>query len=307
MRIGVLRNPLSTKNVGKPCWEVPDGVSLVESSADKPIADAVRELVQEGLDLLVIDGGDGTITAALSALIADEVAIPPIGFIANGNTNLIARKTGGSLKPEGFSKLAETSSQTLRDKLRRTPVLRFTIEGQEVRCGFIAGWGAYARGTRIAIEEMETRHDKQIAAAIFATFRRSLVGNEARDLRDGIDCRFEVDGVETILEAKRFVGVVTCFKGRLAAGVQPFWGKGRKVIRWLDVISPPRYHLLLAPFVLFGLRLPIFECLGYRSGRASRLSVTLSEEMIIDGEIVSLQPATRLDIDADLHLDILHL
>ena len=306
MRVGILRNPMSTRNLGSAHRAFPDGISLVEVGADKTIADAAYELTREDLDLLIIDGGDGTICAVLSALIARGIAVPPVAFLPNGNTNLIARKTGGSSKPKALRQLVEMSPEALADRLYPTPVLRFSISGEDVRCGFIAGWGAYARGTRMAMEEISARHDKQVAAAIFATLRRSLFGAEAREIRSGIDCRFEADS-EPAQNSKRFVGVVTCFEGPLAAGANPFWGKGTGSIRWLDVISPPRFHLLFTPFILFGLRLPLFERLGYRSGRAVRLAVTLAEEMIIDGEIVPIKPNTTVDIDADHHIDILQL
>ncbi len=307
MRIGVLRNPLSTKNLKHPRWDFPSDIFLVETSADKSISEAATELARKNLDLLVIDGGDGTITATLSTFAAKGIPLPPIGFIANGNTNLIAHKTGTPLTLEAIVSLTEMSVEALRNKLHRTPILTIAIAGQEIRSGFIAGWGAYATATRMAIDEIRSRHDLQIAAAIFVTLRRSLFGAEARALRDGIVCHFQADDGKPMHGTRRFVGVATSFKGRLAAGVKPFWGTGSGSIRWLDVIAPPRYHIFLAPFVLFGWALPIFEGLGYRSGCASRLSVTLSEDIIIDGEIVSLPPNTKIDIDADRQIDILHI
>ena len=306
MKIGVLRNPLSTKNKKNAFWTLPEGFLVVETSADKPIADVALELTREDLDLLLIDGGDGTITATISALMAADTPLPPMGFIANGNTNLIARKAGRPLTTDDFNTLREMSSETLHQHLKRTQFLRFSVGDQERRCGFIAGWGAYAKATRMAVEEMRSRRDLQVATAILATLRRSLFGTEARALREGIECRFQIDGTPTN-DTKRFIGVVTSLEGRLAAGVKPFWGSGTGPIRWLDITSPPRYHILLTPFVLFGLTLPMLARLGYRSGRATRLSVTLSDEMIIDGEIISLSAETKIDIDADQQLDILHL
>ena len=307
MRVGVLRNPLSTKNVGQPRPSIPDGVSMVEIGPDKSIAEAVQDLIGEGLDLLIIDGGDGTITAALTALIAQGVELPPLGFIANGNTNLIARKTGKPITYDSLVAVVTMPLEAVRDKLRPTPALRIDIADQQVRFGFIAGWGAYAWATRMAIEEIGARHDMQIIGAIFSTLRRSLFGAEARAMRDGVACRLEIDGVEAVPDTNRFIGVVTCFEGRLPAGIRPFWGKGNTPIRWLDVISPPRYHVLFAPFVAFGFSLSVFERLGYRSGRAARLSVTLSDMMIIDGEVVSLPPNAKVEIDADKNIDIFHL
>jgi len=307
MRIGVLRNPLSTRNLKNPPVELPHGAVLVEIGAEKSIAAAVRELLNQNLDLLIIDGGDGTITSAISALFAEGDVVLPMGFIANGNTNLIARQTESSLNREALNVLINMSPDELRLRLCKTPVLRFAVEGHEDRYGFIAGWGAYARGTRIAIEEMKARHDMQVMSAIFATFRRSIFGEEAKALRRGIECHFGVDEIDVASNSDRFVGVVTCLQGRLVAGVKPFWGKGDGVIRWLDVLSPARLRFLFAPFVLFGLPLPLFKRFGYCSGRASRVCVTLSSEMVIDGEIFPLSSSTRVDIDAERKLDILQM
>lgn len=307
MKIGVLRNPLSTKNLTNPHWNLPGGFHLVEVGASRTIADAVAELAREKLDLLLIDGGDGTVTATISAFFSAGTSPPPLGIIANGNTNLIARKAGKLLTQRDLPRLVEMPVEDLSDLLRPMSVLGFEIMGRETRYGFIAGWGAYARGTQMATEEMQSKRDLQVMATILAVLRRSLFGAEARALRKGVNCRFEVDGLESAPKLDRFVGVVTSLDGRLAAGVKPFWGRGHGPVRWLDVTAPPRFHVLLTPFVLFGLALPMFSRLGYRSGRATRVSVTLSDEMIIDGEVVSLPPETQVDIDAKHQLDVLQL
>ncbi len=304
MKIAVLRNPFSTGNLNRPAPCYPEGVCVAETDAQITIADAVQRIVHENPDLLLIDGGDGTITTAISALIAQNQGVPPLGFIARGNTNLIARKTGGTVRPDDIPDLTARPQESLQHHLQQMPVLDIMIGAGKTRHGFIVGWGAYTQATKTAIEELGTRHDLQVVAAIFATLRRTLFGAEAQALRRGINCRFVADDQELAPDEKRFIGVVTCFQGRLAAGVKPFRDRGNGPLRWLDITAPPRFPLLFAPFVLSGVPLPYLERSGYRSARAQHLSATLSDDMIIDGEVISIAPDTRVEITAQRTIKI---
>ncbi|TDA63935.1 MAG: diacylglycerol kinase family lipid kinase [Chloroflexi bacterium] len=64
---------------------------VYHTSEDERTIDAVRQAVQNGADLVVVSGGDGTISEAATALCDTEV---PLGILPAGTGNIMARDLG---------------------------------------------------------------------------------------------------------------------------------------------------------------------------------------------------------------------
>lgn len=102
-RIALLSNPRSTGNVAQLprirafCAEHPD-VFHYEVEHAEQIGDAMRMIALVKPKLLVINGGDGTVQAALTELHnGDHFAggdLPPVAVLPSGKTNLIAMDLG---------------------------------------------------------------------------------------------------------------------------------------------------------------------------------------------------------------------
>ena len=295
MRIAVLRNPASTRNRGRAAPEMPAGVLLHEPETLEALTGALAALAGEGLDLLVVDGGDGTVREVVSRLPGAFGGAPPaLGILAHGNTNLVARKLG---RIGGYAALATLAARGGEVAAREVPVLR--VEGLQAgpMRGFIAGWGAYAAGTQIAIDEIAARGGGQVVRAILATLRRTLIGAGGRALRAGIEARVAPSG-HAEHQGRRFAGVATVLEGSLVAGIRPFWGAGSGAIRWLDVAAPPRRLWLAAPLVALGRPMGWMIRAGYRSGRSDTMEITLSDSIVIDGELFETGPDTALHLSA---------
>ena len=58
---------------------------------DEPGSEAARELIAEGVDLLIAAGGDGTVRAVAAALAHHEGPKPRLGILPMGTGNLLAR------------------------------------------------------------------------------------------------------------------------------------------------------------------------------------------------------------------------
>lgn len=287
MRIGLLRNAVSTGNRGRPPPVLPSGTTLVEPNSPEETVAALGALKAAGTEVVVIDGGDGTVRAVLSRLDRVFDTPPPIAIIANGNTNLIARRLGAVTQRGGLARLAALTPAGADGHLRTAPVLRIDFaDGRPAERGFIAGWGAYAAGTRIGTREIAARHGAQIVRAVAATLRRTLVGKEAAMLRRGVPCEFRADGHE-VVEGPRFLGIATTLPGPLIAGLSPFWGEGSGALRWLDISAPPRRLALAAPLVALGRPMGWMRRAGYRSGRAGRIDLVLTGDLVMDGEAVA--------------------
>ena len=101
-RIALLSNPRSTGNIAQLprirafCAEHPD-VFHYEVEHAHQIGEAMRTIARVQPSLLVINGGDGTVQAALTELHNGghfEGAAPPVAVLPSGKTNLIAMDLG---------------------------------------------------------------------------------------------------------------------------------------------------------------------------------------------------------------------
>lgn len=106
-RIALLSNPKSTGNIAQLsrirdyCAEHPDIFHYEVEQADQ-IGDALRTIARVRPKILIINGGDGTVQAALTEIhngghFGDEA--PPVAVLPNGKTNLIALDLGAQGDP----------------------------------------------------------------------------------------------------------------------------------------------------------------------------------------------------------------
>ena len=295
--IGLIRNPLSTRNRRRGTAEVTPGVTLYEATSREALMGALAELRAAGASLLIIDGGDGTVREVLTWLPSCwGESRPRLAILAHGNTNLIARKAGSVRGEEGLVRLlaAEREARLVE---RRLPVLTVEREGAGTLRGFMMGWGAYATGTRLAAQEIAARGGGQVALAICATLRRALTGGEAMAIRRGIEAAVAVDG-RAQPEGRRLVGLATTLPGTLVLGLRPFWGGGAGPLRWTDVAAPGYRLAFAAPFSLAGRPTKWMRRHGYRSGRGCRLDLATTSPFVLDGEVFEPGPAGRVRITA---------
>jgi YegS/Rv2252/BmrU family lipid kinase len=64
-------------------------VTIYETKADEPVRDVVRAKVEEGVDMVVAAGGDGTVSAVVDGMAKSGV---PLGILPAGTTNVVAQE-----------------------------------------------------------------------------------------------------------------------------------------------------------------------------------------------------------------------
>ncbi len=153
-RIVVISNPLSHRNRG---WKgrlerllarYPDIV--FRELAD--IADIPRIFVEiEALnpDLVVVNGGDGTVIAIATHIIANDLSarVPPLAVLPGGQTNMIAANLGTNGKPERIIARLHNLVQTgmLDRHVAPQPFLRLEHRASEPIYGTFFGAAAIVR------------------------------------------------------------------------------------------------------------------------------------------------------------------
>lgn len=309
MRIAVLRNPKSSKNIARPAPAYPPSIAQFELDDAANLPALLQKLHQDTLDLLVIDGGDGTVRQIVTHLPGIFTThMPLLGILANGNTNLIARSLGREKPPASLDELARTPRHEVAAASVTMRLLRLDFEHENRACerGFITGWGAYATATKIAVEEIAKRGEKQVTAAILKTLTRAFFAQDAAKIRHGVEMGLTIDNTAA-WNGMSFIGLATTLNGPLTAGFNPFWGKGDNPIRLTTVEAPAKYLPLALPFALFGRPMPWMQNAGYRSDRCNDIELQISDDLILDGEKIEIGVPQKIAISARERLQFIPL
>jgi len=254
-------------------WRFEVAATTGTGSAKKLAAQAVRD----GLDLVVVQGGDGTTMQAASSLVGTDVAL---GLVPGGTGNLLA----GNLRiPRTVARAAEA---LVRGKRRRIDLgLMDRAHGAtyfSVACG--AGLDAWVMN--------ETRSEEKrrwgIGAYIATTLR---VLPEFRSFA----ARVTVDGVEYDAEAAMIL-VANCGEVippfiKLGHGISPWDGElDVVVVRADDVWEGMRavWHVLRELPVTVGSG----TFIGYARGRTVRVETDSTQPVELDGEAGGATPFT---------------
>ena len=296
--VGVIRNPRSQRNRRR-CSDVltPGGRALLiaEPASPAALAQALSDFAAAGVEHLVVDGGDGTLREVLTRLPAVFGArLPSVSLIASGNANLAAADVGA------FRHGAHALGQLLATLDAATSARRSTRQVIEARWpdgshppvfGFFIGGAGYRRGWQLAHRELIANgifHRWAVAGALIRAAWQILTGKRNSVWQRGSPMTLSVDGAPPRTGA-RFIFLATGLHS-LMLGLWPFWNPSGLLDRpgrlhWLDIAAPaPRFGAALWA-LLHGRPKPwMLDGDAYRSGDAQSVLITMSEDLIIDGE-----------------------
>ena len=138
-RIALLSNPSSTGNrsqlprVRAFCAEHPD-IFHYEVERAEQVGDALKTIARVRPKVLVINGGDGTVQAALTEMVNGghfEGELPPVAVLPNGKTNLIALDLGAQGDPVvALKRLLEMARGDLAEHLVARELIALTSDGR---------------------------------------------------------------------------------------------------------------------------------------------------------------------------------
>jgi hypothetical protein len=159
--------------------------------------------------------------------------------------------------------------------------------GEETpRRGFIIGAGVFVRATRMAnaVHRMGAFHSLSVAMILAGAAVEVLFGGRKGRWRRGIDLGLAIDRGPTV-RRQRLLAMATTLK-RLPLGLAPF-GPPREGLKLLEVEAPPRWLLAALALILRGRDAAWLEPAGYRRRDAQNLTLSLDDEIVIDGELYS--------------------
>lgn len=298
-RLGIVANARSWKNregslarpeIGDALFEVPE--------RREDYGDVLRRFAQAGVTTVAVDGGDGTLRDVISALPEAYITrLPAIALVPSGKTNVAAADVGGTPRDK-LPALAQAvaSGAALKDVALRRPI---TVEvGGGAMSGFVFGLGAFERATRLVNEKVHSRGLAQgvgVALGVVMSGAQAL-GKDRESWRQGVPIAFSIDG-EAPVTRFSFALLATSLN-RLMLGLWPFWGNGPGAINVTEIAAPPRR--LIRTLATAGIGRPPAWAAdeGYRSEKADRISLTLREPFIFDGDTFAPGPDGRVELTA---------
>lgn len=292
--IGVLINPYSGGNK--------NGLSAIRqtvarnrrtSQCDvrKPpdVLAALAGFARQGVDLVVVNGGDGTVQAVLTALFDSQPFenIPLLAVLQSGTTSMTARDVGFSGSPvialEKIFKWAETGKG--HPSILQRPVLKVQAPGQDTRYGMFFGTAGIYQGIQYFHRHVNTRGLRgelgpglTITRFLWAaSFRRS-------DFISAVPITVALDD-KPPQQLDCMVLLVSTLE-RLFLGLYPYWGEERGALHYTALGNRPRHLLQTLPFILRGRKSRHTSPKnGYFSHNASQIRLNLDSGFTLDGQL----------------------
>ncbi len=283
-KVGIIRNPRSRLNrqTPRPLDLANADIVKREPETREDLALALGDFARMGVDLIVIDGGDGTVRDVLTA--AARIyrgRLPRVALLPSGKTNALALDLG------------IPTSWTLQDVVRayragtlsaRSPitVARLGKADTEVH-GFLFGSGAFARATALAqgVHRKGWFNGPAIALAMASAITQTILGGKDNRWRRGEQVRFSLDGKD-FSSRDLFLLLGTTLE-RMPLGLKPM-GPVRPGLKLLAVEAPPRRVLRNLVPLLTGKSTRRMADAGFVHHEVDRLYLSMRGAFILDGE-----------------------
>ncbi len=274
----------------------------VEVTGPADVRDALRLFAAAGVDILIVNGGDGTVQMVAEALGRRlwPGTPPPIAVLAGGHTNLIAKDLGTAGDPVRVFRALMTTIQTKTGRrlttVRRTPIRLAGGGLSEPRIGFFVGLAAVPRATMwvrrrvqrglVPLWLRDAASLAFLAASAAFGWRRSPLAPVpmAFTLEDGrrLTGRFSVVLATPLPQLLLGARLFARHNGETIQFVA-FTRTGPRLVRALLAALRGRLHLMAAPELVLE--------------RVRKLTVEGAEEVVIDGELFALDPMQPLVLE----------
>lgn len=314
--VGVISNPGSGHNRDqfgdiRSRIEQHPGIRHIITQSPADIAPALNELAAMNIEVLAINGGDGTASAVLGELLeAKMFSRPPlIALLPGGTANMNAGDIGfrGPLKKavSRFCQWSESERRTDSKPASRNLLRVVTHTGAAPRYGMFLGGGAVIHGTEYAHKEIHSRglrDDFSLALGTLRTVWGVLRGDPAFNRH--VSIRLTLDEGEPV-QYDTLILVVSTLQ-RLAFGMRPFWSQEPGTIR-VTVFEQgcSRFATTFLSIVRGRPNRNAVPASGYNSFNTATMKLQMEGKLNLDGELLDV--AGAVNISASTPLEFLRL
>ncbi len=295
IRTGIICNPKSHRNrssveATKPFLS--GTVLAVTPRTQDELAEVLTDFARHGIELLVIDGGDGTIRDVMTA--AARVwtgAAPRVAIVPSGKTNALALDLG---IPDSWTlDQALTAARDGSVKVRSPIEVVRKDDGTRLH-GFLFGAGAFVQATALAQRTHRAGAFNGVAVglALCWAILQTLFGgaNSAWRAGDRMRIRYQggaapahAPGANANTDRARYLMLASTLK-RMPVGIRPF-GMPRNGLKTLVVDGPPRWLAAATPLIVTGSPAAWLDRAGYHRIDSPSLDLSLDSGFILDGEV----------------------
>jgi diacylglycerol kinase (ATP) len=234
--IVAISNPRSGKNkrggfeVFKKTLQNYPGIKHVVTHNETNLLDVLDECQQKNTQVLIVNGGDGTLLQVLTYLKKQSnlVYIPRLVLLQAGTTSMAFGDVGckGRLKDvfERVIKYSQGNTDCLTETL--TPVLQMTLPEKNITvCGMFFGAGAIYNGILYCRQKIHTKGVRGELGPSMAMIRYIFDWLTSNKMTTSTQASIDIDDALTI--TGEFTIITATTLNRLLMGVYPFWGRGR--------------------------------------------------------------------------------
>ena len=295
LRVGVLNNPLSGAN-RKGLGTVREVLATYPQVSDRDVqtpadvASALADFARQEVNVVAINGGDGTIQAALTVLYHQSPfeRLPLLAVLRAGTTSMTAGDVGlkGS-RAQGLRKLLTWACDGKGEVVHvQRPVLRVQMAPDvEPVYGMFFGAASIYQGIQFCNNRLnrpgfrgEWAPGLTIALFLLAVAFRGDTYVAPVPITVGLD-----DNPPE--ERNCFLLMVSALE-RLFLGLRPYWGQESEPLHYTAVDSRPQHLLRALPALIRG-RTNLYGTAenGYISRNVQRVRLTLNGGFTLDGEL----------------------
>lgn len=290
-RVGLVSNPRSRRNRLNGGPPARAGVLAAAPRTRAELRDVLARFAEERIDLLVVDGGDGTVRDVLTCA-GDlwRARQPRLAVLPSGKTNALALDLG--VPRDWTLDQALAAARTARVSTRSpVEVQRRDQPGPPVR-GFLFGAGAFVAATALAqrTHRVGAFNSAAVGLALSGAVAQTLFGPADGEWRRGerMSVRYDhrsvpMNGAPLTSDRNQYLLLASTLE-RLPLGLKPF-GKARPGLKALAIDAPPRRIISAVAPLLGGSEAAWLDRAGYHRVDAPTLNLDLSGQFVLDGEL----------------------
>jgi len=306
LRIGVVNNLRAGKSQ-EPVSRMleflrshPD-VLHVETQNAGVMPEALADLARQEVDLLVVNGGDGTLQYVLTEILGSDVfgdRVPLLAPLRAGRTNMSAMDLAANRDPlRGLAELIACAEDgRIAERVEPRRVLRVSYgygtrgDQRTAQYGMFFGAGIIKRAIelnhRLFDQEGQRKVVEGVPGATLVT--AGLLGRLVTGDKSGI---LSPDKVQILLDGQpvhqgEFNLVIATTLSRLFARMRPFWGKGPGGVRFTSFAAPCKRVGVAALGIMRGKPASwVTPENGYTSRNVERAELRMTCGFTVDGEL----------------------
>ena len=281
VRAGVIANARSHRNRDGVRSEMWPDVLYASPRTQEALVDTLRDYAAQGINLLVVDGGDGTVRDVITAAGEIFATMPRFAVVPSGKTNALALDLGIAA---GWDTRAAVAAARAGRFESRSPI-EITRRGStapDLR-GFLFGAGRFVAATELAQRTHKAGAFSGVAVALSLGWSicQTLFGSAANEWKTGEPMRIRKEGGEPI-DCSLYLLLASTLE-RMPLGLKPF-GRVRRGLKVLAIDAPPRWIVATLLPLLAGSERSWLSSAGYHRADPGRFDISTANGFILDGE-----------------------